>query len=62
MSISQKEIRKKAEKWLDPFFDTDTRETVKDLLENNPTKLADSFYKQLAFGTGGMARYYGAWR
>lgn len=48
------DIKKKAEKWLDPFFDTDTRETVKDLLENNPKKLEDSFYKRLAFGTGGM--------
>lgn len=54
MSLSTTEIRKKAEKWLDPFFDSATRETVKNLLENNPTKLADSFYKQLAFGTGGM--------
>ena len=54
MSISSKEIKKSAEKWLDPFFDADTRATVKDLLENNPAKLEDSFYKELAFGTGGM--------
>lgn len=54
MSISKIEIKKNAEKWLDPFFDTDTRKKVEDLLENNPTKLADSFYKRLEFGTGGM--------
>src|SRR5690625_755203 len=54
MSISNKEIKKNAEKWLDPFFDTETREKVEDLIKNNPTKLADSFYKRLAFGTGGM--------
>lgn len=54
MSTSSTEIKKSAEKWLDPFFDATTRETVKELLENNPTKLEDSFYKQLEFGTGGM--------
>lgn len=52
MSIT--DVKKKAEKWLDPFFDSNTREEVKDLLENNPEKLEDSFYKRLAFGTGGM--------
>lgn len=54
MSTSPTEIKKNAEKWLDPFFDATTRKTVKDLLKNNPAKLEDSFYKQLAFGTGGM--------
>lgn len=54
MSNTLTDLHKKAEKWLDPFFDAETREIVTDLIENNPKKLEDSFYKQLAFGTGGM--------
>lgn len=54
MSNTLTDLHKKAEKWLDPFFDAETREIVTNLIESNPKKLEDSFYKQLAFGTGGM--------
>lgn len=52
--MQQTDIKKNAEKWLDPFFDEETRDIVKDLIDKHPGKLEDSFYKQLAFGTGGM--------
>lgn len=54
MNTSLSDIKLKAEKWLDPFFDAKTRETVKQLIDNDPKTLEDSFYKRLEFGTGGM--------
>ncbi|OAB78281.1 phosphoglucomutase [Cochleicola gelatinilyticus] len=41
-------------KWLTPTFDASTQETIKELIANDPETLEDSFYKDLAFGTGGM--------
>lgn len=41
-------------KWLTPFFDQDTQHRIKELIAHNPDELEDSFYKNLAFGTGGM--------
>ena len=43
-----------ANTWLTSTFDEDTQETIKDLIAHNPEELADSFYKSLEFGTGGM--------
>lgn len=48
------EILKKAEQWLQPEFDKETREQVQKLIENNPKELVDAFYKDLEFGTGGL--------
>ena len=39
--------------WELPPFDKETRQAVSEL-KNNPTALEDAFYKDLAFGTGGM--------
>ena len=39
--------------WELPPFDKETRRAVAEL-KNNPTALEDAFYKDLAFGTGGM--------
>ena len=39
--------------WELPPFDDETRQAVAEL-KNNPTALEDAFYKDLAFGTGGM--------
>jgi phosphoglucomutase len=39
--------------WELPPFDKETRQAVAEL-KNNPTALEDAFYKDLAFGTGGM--------
>ena len=40
--------------WLTPTFDTHTKEKIKQLIANDPQGLDDAFYKNLAFGTGGM--------
>lgn len=40
--------------WLTPFFDTDTKNEIKELIANDPKGLEDRFYKTLEFGTGGM--------
>jgi phosphoglucomutase len=46
-------IKKRAEQWLTPDFDEETRRQVSDLF-NNETELTESFYKDLEFGTGGL--------
>ena len=40
--------------WLTPFFDSNTQQIIKDMIASDPEGLEDSFYKNLAFGTGGM--------
>ena len=47
-------ILAKAEQWLTPEFDKQTREQVKQLIDNNPKEVVDAFYKDLEFGTGGL--------
>ncbi len=51
---------KTAESWLSPFFDSDTRKEVSDMMEHDPQKLEDAFYKRLEFGTGGLRGIMGA--
>jgi phosphomannomutase len=41
-------------KWLTPVFDEETQEQIKALIAHNPEELKESFYTNLAFGTGGM--------
>ncbi len=50
----KEEIAKKVNTWLEGNFDVDTKTAVADLQKNNPDELADSFYKNLEFGTGGL--------
>lgn len=40
--------------WLTPAFDTETQQTIKNDIANNPKDIQESFYKDLEFGTGGM--------
>jgi len=49
-----KEVKAKAQKWLDGNFDDDTKKQVKQLLKNDETELIESFYRNLEFGTGGL--------
>lgn len=44
----------RAQLWLSDAYDAETRNAVQDLIDNNPTELDDSFYRDLEFGTGGM--------
>ncbi len=48
------ETLQKIQVWLDGNYDTDTKNSIKKLQEQNPAELEDSFYKNLEFGTGGL--------
>ena len=55
------QVRAKAEAWLSPEYDEDTRKSVKELLDKeDPTDLIDAFYRDLEFGTGGLRGIMGA--
>ncbi|EDM43212.1 phosphomannomutase [unidentified eubacterium SCB49] len=47
-------ILDKVNTWLTPTFDKETQEEIKEMIAHDPEGLEDSFYKSLAFGTGGM--------
>ena len=49
-----KEILNKAKLWLSDSFDSETRNEIQQLIDTNSDDLADRFYKNLEFGTGGM--------
>lgn len=48
------DILSKAKQWLSPVFDADTNQKTQTLIDTDPEELEDCFYKDLAFGTGGM--------
>ena len=49
------QCRQKAQEWLSPSFDEETRKEVQAMLDNSdPTDLIDAFYQLLEFGTGGL--------
>ena len=51
----------KAQQWLTPAFDEETRKTVEEMLADaDKTNLIESFYKDLEFGTGGLRGIMGA--
>ncbi|MBR5455088.1 MAG: phospho-sugar mutase, partial [Rikenellaceae bacterium] len=47
-------VKAKAQQWLDGDYDAQTKEQVRQLMENDPKELVESFYKDLEFGTGGL--------
>lgn len=50
----EQQVLAKAQLWLDGNYDTETKERVKWLMENDMKELVESFYKDLEFGTGGL--------
>ena len=54
------EILEKAKLWLKTPFDTDTQKEIERLIQEKSKDLADRFYKDLEFGTGGMRGVMGA--
>ena len=49
------QVRERAQKWLSPIYDDETRKEVQRLLDNDDhAELTDAFYKDLEFGTGGI--------
>ncbi|MCM1490382.1 MAG: phospho-sugar mutase [Muribaculum sp.] len=50
-----KKVEAKAQIWLGPEYDEETRAAVKKMLDaDDKTELIESFYKDLEFGTGGL--------
>src|SRR5215210_8480519 len=47
-------IRKRYDTWLNGNFDEETKQAIKKLEKENTSELADAFYKNLEFGTGGL--------
>jgi phosphoglucomutase len=55
------QVKTKANAWLSPEYDEETRKQVKTLLEKeDTTDLIEAFYKDLEFGTGGLRGIMGA--
>jgi phosphoglucomutase len=50
----QATIQANVEKWLSGNFDAQTKDAIKKLQSSNPDELADCFYRNLEFGTGGL--------
>ncbi len=48
------EIIERARKWTGESFDASTREEVQKLIKGPPEALAEAFYRNLEFGTGGL--------
>ena len=49
-----KEVKARAQVWLNGNYDAATKKLVSDLLLNNEKELIESFYRDLEFGTGGL--------
>ncbi|MBC7949862.1 MAG: phospho-sugar mutase [Chitinophagaceae bacterium] len=47
-------IQQKVNTWLEGSFDQPIKDEINKLLKENPTELADAFYRNLEFGTGGL--------
>ena len=54
------EILDKAKQWLSSTFDAETQQEIQQLITSNSPDLADRFYKNMEFGTGGMRGVMGA--
>lgn len=48
------EIEAKVAQWLEGPYDDATKATIREMQQNQPDELADSFYRNLEFGTGGL--------
>ncbi len=52
--IADPAIRKNVDLWLHGEYDEGTKAEIKRLLQSNSKEIADAFYTQLTFGTGGL--------
>ncbi|MEY2812405.1 MAG: hypothetical protein RI991_1400 [Bacteroidota bacterium] len=50
----EQQILDRVQKWLDGNYDEATKSAIRELKANQPNELADAFYKNLEFGTGGL--------
>lgn len=54
------QILKKVNTWLNGNYDEETKQAVRDMMQNKPQELIEAFYKDLEFGTGGLRGIMGA--
>ncbi len=47
-------IQQKVDAWLNGNYDADVKEAIRKMQAEQPDELADAFYKNLEFGTGGL--------
>ena len=47
-------IQSKVDKWLNGNFEESVKLAIREMQQSNPDELADAFYKNLEFGTGGL--------
>jgi phosphoglucomutase len=47
-------IQEKVTTWLNGNFDEEVKSKIRELQKSNPDELADAFYRNLEFGTGGL--------
>src|SRR5215203_4730187 len=47
-------IQQNVDKWLNGAFDEDVKNQIREMQKNGSDELADSFYRSLEFGTGGL--------
>lgn len=47
-------IQQRVQVWLDGNYDDETKAEINRLASENPSELADAFYRNLEFGTGGL--------
>jgi phosphoglucomutase len=47
-------IQEKVTTWLNGNFDEEVKNKIRELQKSNPDELADAFYRNLEFGTGGL--------
>jgi phosphoglucomutase len=50
----EQQILDRVQKWLNGNYDEATKSAIRELQANQPNELADAFYKNLEFGTGGL--------
>ncbi|MCP4309827.1 MAG: phospho-sugar mutase [Bacteroidetes bacterium] len=49
-----KQVRERAQLWLDSPIDEESRKAIVNMMNENETELIESFYRDLEFGTGGL--------
>jgi phosphoglucomutase len=47
-------VMEKANEWLNGNYDDETKNTIRQMIKNDPKELVDAFYQNLEFGTGGL--------
>lgn len=47
-------VQSKADAWLKSDIDSDSKQEIENLIQNNEAELIESFYRDLEFGTGGL--------